>query len=331
MISPEDTAENRGTRVVAQAGQVPSRYAAVYGGYAAALEASRLGTASQVSYLSRIRSFLAWLGSAEITGADPLRDAGARDAASAAYLGYLSDGKNLAAKTVYDHHVTLDHFYEHLGLGPTRVQRAEAPRRDSRALDLDEQALWVAELQRRPLARDRAMGWLLLRAGLRTPELAALDLGDVDVADDRTAGTVTVREGSPREVPLEDRAALADLAAWIGERQGWPGAAGTPALFLNSRRTGRRLAARRARQLVIELADAAGLVDEDRNPDAPARRLRLTYAVNLIRAGTDIVTVADRLGVASLEIDAIRNSLRQGPAPRPPRAGAPAAGRVPAG
>lgn len=280
-----------------RAQRVPPRFMAVCDGYAAALDGARLDAATRRAYLSRVRSYLAWLGSAAIPGADPLADPGARDLAVREYLGYLGTARNLAARTVYDHHTALDHFYEHLDLGPPWVRRGELPRRVYRALDEREQVRWLAELQERPLARDRAIGRLLFNCGLRPPELAALDVGDVRVRD--LEGTVTVRAGEPRQIPLSDPAAAADIATWQAERPGWPGASSSPALILNLR--GGRLSTRSVSQLLSELATAAGLTDEHGRPDGSPHRIRLTYGANLICGGTDIITVSALMGLRNLE------------------------------
>ena len=65
-------------------------------------------------------------------------------------------------------------------------------------------------------------------------------------------------------------------------------------MFLN--RTGGRLSARAADTIVACIARAAGLADQ-----VTPHVLRHTFGTDLVRAGTDLVTVAELLGHASLD------------------------------
>ena len=57
---------------------VPGEYAAVYDGYAAALQRAPLDGDTQRAYASRVRGLLAWLATAGLDGQDPLEDAHSR-------------------------------------------------------------------------------------------------------------------------------------------------------------------------------------------------------------------------------------------------------------
>jgi len=96
-----------------------------------------------------------------------------------------------------------------------------------------------------------------------------------------------------REIPIHPdlRAALSD---WIGERSDRPGA-DTRALFLNQR--GGRLSVKGAHDIIIAIAAAAGLEDDE----ITAHVLRHTFATRLVRGHTDLVIVAELLGHACLE------------------------------
>jgi site-specific recombinase XerD len=280
--------------------QVPERYAAVFDGYAAALERAPLDADTRRAYDSRARSYLAWLDSAGITGPDPLADPHGRDFAGRDYRSYLKTVTKRATSTVNAHLTALDHFYEYLGLGAVRVQRDRLPRRAPRALDAREQKRYLRAVEARPLARDRAIGRLLFYSGVRVDELVSLDDGDVPLSARK--GKVIVREGKggdSREVPLIDQVARASVAEWKKERATWPGAGENPALFLNQR--GGRLSARAVDQLLDALAADADLVDDHGNPVASAHTLRHTFGTNLLRNGVDIVTVAELMGHRRLD------------------------------
>ncbi len=280
--------------------QVPGRYRGVFDGYAAALERAPLDADTRRAYASRVRSYLAWLDSAEIAGPDPLADALGRDFAGRGYRTYLKTVAKRAASTVNAHLTALDHFYEHLGLGAVRVQRDQLPRRAPRALDARQQKRYLRAVEARPLARDRAIGRLLFYSGVRVDELVSLDEDDVPLSARK--GKIIVREGKggdSREIPVVDPTARASVAEWKKDRAAWPRAAENPALFLNRR--GGRLSARAVDQLLDALAADADLVDDDGAPAASAHTIRHTFGTNLLRNGTDIVTVAELMGHRRLD------------------------------
>jgi len=122
-------------------------------------------------------------------------------------------------------------------------------------------------------------------------ELAALNRDDVAISARK--GVVTVRRGKGeryRQVPLNAEA-RDTLHAWLDKRNALPGSDG-PALFLSLK--GQRLSARAIDLTVRRLAQQADL-------DASAHTLRHTCLTRLVRAGNDIVLVAELAGHARLE------------------------------
>lgn len=69
-------------------------------------------------------------------------------------------------------------------------------------------------------------------------------------------------------------------------------------LLLNAR--GGRLSDRAARTIITRLGEAAGLADDPNEGFGP-HVLRHTFATQLVRAGTDLVLVAELLGHARLD------------------------------
>src|ERR1039457_4813518 len=230
--------------------QGPARFAAVYMGYAAALAPAPLEGEHPPAYDHRVSGTLACLASEDPGDPSPLGDPHARDFAARDYRAHLKTARKRSASTVNAHLTALDHFYVHLGLGRVQVRRDRLPKRAPRALDTREQKRYLRATERRPLARDRAIGRLLFYTGLRVSELTALDVDDVPLSARK--GKVIVRSGkggSSREIPLVDPSARAAQAEWNTERAAWPGAGG-PALFLNRR--GGRLSSRSVDQLLDE-------------------------------------------------------------------------------
>ena len=290
---------SRACLLAGQRQQVPDQFAAVYRGYAAALDCARLDVDTRRAYDSRVRGYLAWLAGAHLDGLAPLSDPHARDIAVAAYRTHLKTIAKRKPSTVRAHLTTLDHFYvQHLGLDRPRVSRDKPSRRAPRGLDARQQKCYLRAVERCPLARDRAIGRLLFYSGVRISELVALDTGDVPLSARK--GKVIVRAGKgggSREIPLTDPAARAAVREWEAERPSW--GADTPALFVSRR--GARLSARAIGHLVSELAIDASLLEENGKPAISAQTLRHTFGTNLIRAGTDILTVAARMGHHDLE------------------------------
>ena len=137
--------------------------------------------------------------------------------------------------------------------------------------------------------RDRALISLLLNAGLRRAEAAALRLDDLTIRP--RSGHVQVRRGKGRkarrvELNKDVRSAL---QSWLDVRPESKG----QAVFISQK--GGRLRARSIAGVVVKLAEKAGL--EDVTPHT----LRHTCAKNLVDAGVSLDRVANALGHASLD------------------------------
>jgi integrase/recombinase XerC len=143
------------------------------------------------------------------------------------------------------------------------------------------------KLERRFLARDRAIFELLYGCGLRVGELAALDLQDID----RFEGWLRVRGKGrkERQVPYGGRAAEA-LELYLATRPVRPG---ETALFLN--RTGGRLTVRGIFGVVKLYARLLG-----GDPSIHPHSFRHAYATHLLSDGADLRAIQELLGHARL-------------------------------
>ncbi len=142
--------------------------------------------------------------------------------------------------------------------------------------------------------RDRAVLELLYGSGLRVGELAALNLGDVDMA--ACEARVLGKGRKERIVPVGGKCAEA-LRAWLDVRASVvhpkKKTQDPRALFLSTR--GARLGVR-AVQLLVHKWGALGAGRADLHPHA----LRHTCATHMLGGGADLRAIQEMLGHASL-------------------------------
>jgi len=136
--------------------------------------------------------------------------------------------------------------------------------------------------------RDWAMAELLYATGIRVGELAGINVGDVDL-NERTV-RVLGKGDKERVVPF-GVPALRALTAWM--ESGRPSLVrDTEALFVGHR--GSRVDQRQVREVVHGLASGAGV------PDIAPHALRHSAATHLLEGGSDLRSVQEVLGHASL-------------------------------
>lgn len=137
--------------------------------------------------------------------------------------------------------------------------------------------------------RDRAIIKLLLNAGLRLSEAAALRVDDVTLKP--RSGHVIVRKGKgtkERTVEL-NKDARAALTEWLAVRP----QVGHEALFVSQKGRG-PLSSRALSDVVCQLGERAGL-------DIHPHLLRHSFAKNLLNNGVGLEVAADLLGHENLE------------------------------
>jgi site-specific recombinase XerD len=243
------------------------------------LSSPALSEATRRAYAADLRDFSAWLGSQGLV----LDDLDVR--VLAAYTAELGRARRGLAPTTIARRLSAVRSLARHALGPERVPDAAlAPRRPRRlpetpALEEVEGAVDRAGRDEEPLAlRNAAMLELAYSCGLRSAEVVALDLADVDL--DREHVHVRGKGGKERVVPLGEEAAWR-VGLWL--RDGRPALArgATDALFVSVR--GRRLDTSVLRRLLHS-----------------PHRLRHAYATHLLEGGADLRTIQELLGHASL-------------------------------
>lgn len=167
---------------------------------------------------------------------------------------------------------------------PTVLSAADA----ARLLDSAREAA-TAPKASATTVRDWAALELTYAAGLRVSEVTGLDLRSLDFAT-RTV-RVLGKGDKERVVPFGGPAEQA-LGAWLARREDLVTPASGPALFLGAR--GGRLDPRTLRAALHRLATHAGV------KDLAPHGLRHSAATHLLEGGSDLRTVQEMLGHASL-------------------------------
>jgi len=259
--------------------------------YAAWLTRQPLSDRTKQEYARWVRSFAAWAQDAPEAGewgGDPLTDPLARDYAARDFKRWLQIERRLAPSSINLGLASLDSFFVVLGLGQPHVRRELLPQAAPRALDQAEQRRLLRAAERAS-ARDRALVGVMLFTALRIGEAVKLNLEDLRISARK--GEVRVRSGkgdAGRSVPL-NAVLRAMLNEWLGERKALEG---EQAVFVTRR--GGRLSARSADEAVRKLVADAGL-------EVSAHALRHTCLTNLVRAGEDLVMVAEIAGHRRLD------------------------------
>jgi integrase/recombinase XerC len=273
---------------------LPDGYVGAFEDYARELGRADLTAQARRTYLSRVRVYLAWLADAHTDG-DPLNDPMAAAWAARDYKSYLYGTAKRAPATVNAALAAVSDLAIRRGLGKLdgdQVARLDLPaRRAPKALVGRDDIRWQRAAQAAE-PRDRALAAVMRLAGARISEAVGLDLADLPTTQRRRRVAIRGKGRRNRSVPVHPDLAAA-LDAWLVERRAWPGA-DSAAVFLN--RAGGRLSARSADGVIASIASDAGL-DAVVTPHV----LRHTFGTDLVRGGTDLVTVAELLGHASLD------------------------------
>lgn len=208
---------------------------------------------------------------------------------------YLQTVTKRAPATINTVLAALGDFYIRTGLGAPDVRRLDLPQRAPRALTARDVTRWLRTVERWLNPRDRVLALIPFHAGLRIGEAVALDVDDIQLSARK--GLIIVRSGKGngyREIQVHAELRAKPRALDQRRTPHWAGADTSPALLLNNH--GDRLGARGARDVLVAIADEAGVNDE-----FSSHVLRHTFGTTLVRDGHDLVLVAELMGHARVE------------------------------
>jgi site-specific recombinase XerD len=255
------------------------------------------------NYRSDIGHYLAWHAARKT---DPLRTSRAE---FRAYLGELRE-RGIVAGSVTRRTSTVHGFYKYLlregATGKDLLYGTALPRKPKRlpkVMDPGSIASLLEAPDRDTPAglRDRAILELLYGGGLRISELVALNVRDIDSAED---AAIVRGKGAKERLVLFGHPAMAALEAYLKHGRGLFANGPEEALFLN--RFGTRLTARSVQTLIKQAALKAGIAQ-----DVWPHLLRHSFATHLLDGGADLRIVQDLLGHSSASTTQIYTHVSQ--------------------
>ncbi len=169
-------------------------------------------------------------------------------------------------------------------------------------LTLDESIELLKNVQSDFYSRDYCILTLFLNCGMRLAELVAIDLGDFRDETIRIIG-----KGSKERLVYLNSACLQALDHYKKERASLPNLVDKKALFV-SKRTGKRLTARRVEQIVARCLQSAGLSGMGYSP----HKLRHTAATLMYQYGqVDMLALKEILGHENVSTTQIYTHINQ--------------------
>lgn len=187
--------------------------------------------------------------------------------------------------------------YELEGRNPiTRINPPKVPTNPLPGISLDDVQRLIHACTGINAPRDKAILMTLLDTGVRSFELCAFDIGDLNFAD----GSLLVRsgKGGKRRMVYLGQTSRRSIRRYLKTRSKLPEHA---PLFLT--RDGRRLTYYTLRQLLRRLSEKAGISEPG------AHDFRRAFALNFLRNGGDIFTLQRLMGHADITV--LRRYLAQ--------------------
>ena len=185
---------------------------------------------------------------------------------------------------------------------PTANIQLGAPKKSlPKYLTADEALTLLNHIQSDFYERDFCILTLFLNCGMRLAELITIDLGDYRDHTIRIVG-----KGSKERLVYLNSACQDALAHYLPARAALPNLVDRRAMFV-SKRTGKRLTARRVQQIVERCLQSAGLSGRGYSP----HKLRHTAATLMYQGGVDMLALKEILGHENVSTTQIYTHINQ--------------------
>jgi site-specific recombinase XerD len=239
------------------------------------------------NYFLRVSQYLTWLAGSSDSDQD-LANAFVRDLSVQQYkTGLLQAGRS--AHTVNAVLAAIDNFYMFKGLGASKVKRQDIPAQAPKALEPEDHRRLLRTIAQCNSLRNRAIALIMLNCGLRISEVWGLNIADVVLSARKHELIVRCGKNSKRRtVPVNS-----DLAAVMREYLASVGNMGAERPLFESQKNN-RLSIQAIDHIIRGFARNAAI-------EFSSHSLRHTCLTRLVRAGVDIVTVAEIAGHSRLE------------------------------
>jgi len=259
--------------------------------YKSWLDEQALSAHTKRAYRSRLNHFLVFLATSGGSYARVLTDEQVREKAVKEYKDNLKEDLQASAATINTTLSCIDHFFRFMGMDAPKVTRVELLEGAPRALTGPEQLRLLKAIRSCKPGRNRALALMLLNAGLRAGECAALNVGDVEIS---SAPAVTVRSlrGNRTRIIALDEITAAAVSECLSARAVRFAESSDMALFLNPQ--GRRISTAGIDLVIRKLGRQAAL-------ELSAEVLRHTCLSNLLLSGNDLGVVRKFGGHKRLE------------------------------
>jgi site-specific recombinase XerD len=246
---------------------------------------SSLSTHTKRSYLINVRRFIEYLSQCQIEF---------ENLNAGVFLQYRDNLKyelGLSPSSINNSLAAIEHFFRFLNNSVPRIEREIRVKATPRTFSKDELERFL-KVVRQQSKRDQSIIDLLLYAGLRVSECAALNADAIEVTDHTAIVTVGAKNKCiVRRIPVNG-IALETVVAWLGERARLFAHSNNPALFLTGR--GERLSIAGINFLVKSLGWKARLV-------VSPQVLRNTCLKSWLVSVNDVPSIATLAGHKSLD------------------------------